>query len=186
MVIGSLVPIIIFLAIVVWAVLVFKTRKNARPVVLPDSEKLATFRSAYQRFGQHISDARLLKIHANVLPKFDNAYVAATFVWLETIRALLRPGTSEVYSRSEGKAVVPAKYPNVLPPSVLSGDELKDLGLVTICEFVLEGHLSPEEGRRFFDQIIECANGALLEYRELTKNIPSFDAFLEKKCGLKN
>jgi hypothetical protein len=170
-----LVPVLALVVLVwaVWAIIVRINKRQPLATAAPNNEKLTVFHSAIDRFEWQLNSEALADLETRVLPNFDNPYVAAMDAWVTVMRRFAHPVTMESYS----------------PPTAATAKEdtvpaAKAFGLETVCEFVNEGVVSHDEGRRYFQEILAAARAAYPDEPDLTGNVINFDALLNlKKAG---
>ena len=169
---------ILLALLVLGAILLFMFWTDKRRNVSLAGEKLTAFRTALQRLGADIDDATLLQIYSGELRKFDNPYVAALNHWVTLIRRMSRlEGWQAYYGPGGGKS--PPWNESRPEPDPVEVD--RAFGLATVCEFVLEGRVSREEGRRYFDKIVEVLREVPAKEGRAIGGVASFDSLLEKQ-----
>jgi len=114
----------------------------------------------------------LLEAYSNLLPKFKNPYDAAMEGWVKRWSAFTSPG-GEVY---DGPIATPLSTPD---PEADRIEIEQDLGLHALCNFVIEGHLSHDEGKRYFDQLTEMWRKMNLRNGYAPMELTSFDSMLD-------
>jgi hypothetical protein len=176
-VLALLVLSIVVVLLILWAILSYVNWKDARPVVLPVSEKLTAFRAANNRLGVNWDDAALLEAYSNLLPKFENPYGAAMEDWIRRWRNLTSPGGEVHYGPP-----TESSHPSSEKPPDSEADRIEieqDLGLHAICDFIIERNLSNDEGKRYFDQLTEIWRQMLLRNGRPPEELTSFDSMLD-------
>jgi len=157
---------VIFVAIWLLASEAKRSQKQLRP---PHDERLEIFRTALSRLGADLPDSMLLEFKAKGLTHFENPYIAALEEWEKILTRV--SNSAESYS-------IPSKEQSA-PPEFESDEDA--LGLKTICDFVVEGHVPAEDGRRYVERLTRFAERLPPRAAKPGAGIRSFESILEER-----
>ena len=132
-------------------------------------------------------EAAVLRHYTARVSQCPNPYIAATEGWIDDIGPLCNSYTSRRAGGGEayfGPGVVPPPRRKSVPEPITDleiAELIEVLKFDVICDFVLEGKITREEGERYFGQLAKMLQRVFAEQKVDLARTPSFGSVLENR-----